>query len=115
MKYGIVGNRVGWEISEVVTELVKLGITSKDTIISGGAEGVDSFAQIFAKQIGCKMVIFYPDKQLPIPARYMLRNRKIAEECDVLIAFNRYAKSGTKHTILEAKALNKKVIEFNKG
>ena len=114
MKYGVVGNRFGWDYNRVQEELLELGITENDVIISGGATGVDTFAQQFAKTIGCDMMIFYPRYSKPSPMRYFERNEQIAKECDVLIAFDRGSSSGsgTLNTINHAKKFNKKIILF---
>ena len=86
-----------------------------DIIISGGAEGVDAYAQYFAKEIGAQIRIIYPDPGLPSPTRYFDRNEKIAMMCDKLIAFNREKESGTLNTINHAKKLDKEVIIFEKN
>lgn len=118
MKIGIVGNRTGWAYEEVKSHLNKYGVYKTDIIISGGAEGVDTFAQMFAKEIGAKIVILYPDPQKPSPKRYYDRNYEIAKECDCLIAFQKNPyKSGTQSTINTVKRLNKNafVIGCNYG
>ncbi len=112
--YGIVGNRFGWTYNRVQEELLGLGITENDIIISGGASGVDTFAQQFAKTKGCTMIIHYPDYNISLPDRYFIRNKQIAEECDVLVAFDKGSSkgSGTLNTINHARKLGKKVILF---
>ena len=113
-KYGIVGNRFGWDYNRVQEELLELGINENDTIISGGATGVDTFAQQYAKTKGCDMIIFYPKYNQPSPQRYFQRNKQIAEECDILVAFDKGSSkgSGTLNTISHAKHMGKKVIVF---
>ena len=115
MKYGVVGNRFGWTYNRVQEELLEIGITEEDVIISGGATGVDTFAQQFAKTKGCDMIIYYPKYSKPSPDRYFDRNKQIAEECDVLIAFDKGSSSGsgTLNTINHAKRNGKKIILFN--
>lgn len=111
MKYGIVGNRTGWTYDEVLHYLNRERVyRNADMIISGGANGVDSFAQQYAKVYGIPILIYYPFNDLPSPERYFKRNKKIAEECDILIAFNNRFNSGTSNTIRYAKELNKKII-----
>lgn len=114
MKYGIVGNRKGWTYNEVQKELLKLDITENDTIISGGAIGVDTYAQEFAKTIGCDMIIYYPRNSKPSPERYFERNKKIAKECDILIAFDKgnCSGTGTLNTINHAKRMGKQIIQI---
>jgi hypothetical protein len=111
VKWGIVGNRIGWTAHFVFNILANHNITSNDTIISGGAKGVDTYAQDYAEYIGCKMIIFYPNPIEESPKKYFSRNLKIAQECDILIAFNKNnSPSGTLNTINQAKILRKKVV-----
>ena len=113
-KYGIVGNRKGWSFSFVKAQLEQLNINSNDIIISGGAQGVDTFAQEYARQKGVELWVLYPIPTVPSPKRYLDRNNEIAERCDILVAFDKgsSAVSGTLSTINRAKNCKKKVIIF---
>jgi predicted Rossmann fold nucleotide-binding protein DprA/Smf involved in DNA uptake len=117
---GIVGNRYGWGLMEVLEKLNKLdkewlNITQKDIIVSGGALGVDTFAQIYAKKNGIPFLIIYPDPEKPSPDRFFERNKTIAEVSDVLIAFNhKGARGGTYNTIRQFKKMKKKIIIYKK-
>lgn len=112
MKYGIVGNREGWSRDFVNKKLHDLGVEVWDTIISGGAKGIDSYAQSYAKMIGAKIIILYPNPKEDSPQRYFNRNKNIAEACDVLIAFDKGSSSGsgTLNTINHAKRMKKTVV-----
>jgi len=112
MKYGVVGNRCGWTSEFVFQTLNKYNISSKDIIISGGADGVDTYAQWYAKQVGAQMIIVYPNPKEPSPQRYFSRNKDIAEMCDKLIAFDKGSSSGsgTLNTINHARRMKKEVI-----
>jgi predicted Rossmann fold nucleotide-binding protein DprA/Smf involved in DNA uptake len=113
MKIGIVGNRTGWTYEEVKKQLDAVGVYKTDIIISGGAEGVDTFAQMYAKEIGAEIIILYPDPQKPHPQRYYDRNYEIANKCDCLIAFQKNPyKSGTQSTINRVKKMGKKAFVF---
>lgn len=116
MIYGIVGNRNGWKKDDVFILLKSFKITSEDIIISGGAEGVDTLAQDYAKYIGCEMIIVYPNPKEPSPERYFNRNLEIAKRCNILIAFDKGSSSGsgTQNTINHAERLLKDVIIINK-
>ena len=118
MKFGIVGNREGWEQDFVINKIREIiSIERDDTfnfeveIISGGASGIDYIAKHYAIGAGYIFREFLPDNNEPIPQRYFNRNKKIAKECDILIAFDKkVGRSGTKNTIRYAKELNKEVI-----
>lgn len=112
-KVGIVGNRSGWEYEFVRGALKGLGIGINDIIISGGAAGVDTYAQYYAEEVGAEIIIIYPDPTEFSPQRYYNRNQEIAERCDTLIAFDRETitgvGTGTSHTVGHARRLNKPV------
>ena len=111
-KIGIVGNRNGWTKKEVFKILEEYGFIGENiNIITGGAEGVDSYAMEYAKNKGCVLTVYYPDKIAYLsPVCYYKRNKRIAWNCDILIAFNRKKYSGTLITINFAKDFNKEVI-----
>jgi len=117
MKVAIVGNREGWTFDEIRKRFLEVlktcGVTANDTIISGGADGVDTFAQFIAKLFGMKILIIYPKIYERIPDRYFNRNLEIVKEADLIVAFNKAGKqSGTLNTINNAKNLGKKLIIF---
>ena len=113
MIFGVVGNRIGWNSKFIFSKLDELILKRSDIIISGGCEGVDSFAQDYAKEKGLEIIIVYPRPWLPSPQRYFDRNTEIATRCDVLVAFDKGSSgSGTLNTINTAKKDNKRVILF---
>jgi predicted Rossmann fold nucleotide-binding protein DprA/Smf involved in DNA uptake len=80
-----------------------------DIIVSGGADGADSLAEKWAEKNGVPTKIFDPNHERDFRGAYRIRNEKIAEECDVLIAFWDGASKGTEYTIEFARKLNKEV------
>ena len=83
MKLAIIGSRHLLTVN-IEKELTKI----PDTIVSGGAIGVDSCARDYARRHGLKLIEYFPDYQ-----RYggghapLVRNRLIVDECDCLLAF----------------------------
>lgn len=114
---GIVGNRTGWGLLEVLEKIKQTGIITKDdAIVSGGAMGVDTFAQIYARKNGIPILICYPDPNKLSPQKFYERNGTIARLSDILIAFNlQSARTGTYNTMMQAKKMGKKIILFEKG
>lgn len=110
MKVGIIGNRTGFIYKKVRKVLLGLGVTKNDTIISGGAIGVDTYAQEFAKEIGARILIIYPDPKTLSPERYWNRNKVIVDLSDYIIAFNKMHNGGTVIAINYAKKKEKKII-----
>lgn len=114
MNIGVVGNREGWTYQEVEDRLDELGCYHSDVIITGGAEGVDEFARMYAKVRGNECLILYPKPTIPQPNRYYQRNREIACRCDILVAFDNKTHSGTSNTIKYARDMNKQVVVVSK-
>jgi len=92
-------------------------LSPETTIISGGAIGVDRWAEAAAKKRNLKTIIKYPSEDLPIPARFFTRNtdivRELAENKGTLVAFidvNSY--NGTRDTIKKAKARGVPVLVY---
>ena len=106
---GVVGNREGFTYMEVKNVLDRYLLM--DTIVTGGAYGVDSHAMRYAKENGLCLIVFYPDYSIESPKRYFKRNRKIVIASDMVIAFNRKKDySGTTNTINLAKKYNIQVV-----
>lgn len=83
-----------------------------DSIVSGGCKkGGDKFAEVIAETMGISITIHYPEwKKYGKPAGF-IRNTKIAEDCNILIALPHEDRlGGTEDTIKKALALGKKVI-----
>lgn len=106
MNIAVVGNRVGWKekrIHEILSTLLIFKKLVDITIVSGGADGVDTYAQTYAKKHGFPIKIIYPSPHRPTPERYFERNQKIIDEADELIAFNKkVGAGGTQSTINRA-------------
>lgn len=112
-RFGIVGSRTfadpfgafEWLDDNVLDDAIE--------IISGGAAGADRIAEDWALSrrwlIGCAPRIIRPDKSMASPARYHIRNTKIVEACDHLIAFWDGISSGTASTIAKAKRAGRDV------
>jgi len=113
--YGVVGNRKGWTFGYVESMLKQVGVSSSDIIVSGGAQGVDTYAEQYARKVGAEMWILFPNPNEPSPERYMTRNNEIARRCEVLVAFDKGSceRTGTASTINFAQRLGKQVILFD--
>lgn len=114
MKLAIVGSRVLANSAEAVRVAVKDAIRrhGATTVISGGAEGVDTIAVETALRLGLRVVIYHPAGHgWPY---YKARNQKIAEDCDVLlrIASSRARTYGSGWARDHAKALGKPTEEI---
>jgi predicted Rossmann fold nucleotide-binding protein DprA/Smf involved in DNA uptake len=106
-RIGVVGSRefVNWkQLSAYLDKVCERG----DTLVSGGAVGVDSYAQRYARERGLNILIFYPDYVHNGRGATFIRNKYIAESSDRIIAFykkGKFQQGGTANTIEWAKKL----------
>jgi len=112
MKIGVVGARDRFDKEWIFKRLDEF-IKKEDTVISGGASGVDSYAEEYAKLHSLNFHEFPP---LDEDDAYGKRNTRIAEASDVVLAFPSKNSIGTWDTVRTAIRLNQRVViyEFEK-
>ena len=101
MKIAIIGSR------GIKSAPLERFISAGDEIVSGGAKGVDSLAAEYAIKNSLKLTEFLPDYQRYGRAAPIVRNRKIAEYADKIIAFWDGKSKGTLYVINYAKQIGK--------
>ena len=82
------------------------------TVISGGAEGVDTIAEEVAREAGVKFIAYLPNGDTW--EHYRERNKRIVEDCDMLLVI-RYKDSktyGSGWTRDYAKRIGKRVVSI---
>ena len=72
-------------------------------IISGGAKGVDSLTESYAKLHGLPILIFRPDYEKYGREAPLIRNRQIVDSADLVIALWNGCSRGTMYTVRYAK------------
>lgn len=93
---------------ELVDEYIRLnGMPS--CIISGGADGIDYLAELYAERHNIPITIFDAEWSKYGKAAGPMRNTLIVKECDKLLAFPSKNSRGTFDTINKANALKKMV------
>ena len=80
-----------------------------DTIVSGGAMGVDTYAIEFAKKKGLKLIEFFPNYEKYGKCAPLERNKLIVDTCDCVLAFWDGKSRGTKFTLEYAKEKGKPI------
>jgi len=116
MKVGIVGSRRRKDKDKVFQLVDSLKLT--DVVVSGGCEGVDSWAEDRAKERGMKVMILKPNlKDIShkgdMVNRYYERNKKIVQNSDIIYAFVSSERTGgTENTIKWAKELGIEIRIF---
>lgn len=104
MKIAIVGNRTIDKFNFTYDDFCKKiefvnRLEIYDTIISGGATGIDSFAKKYACECGLNYIEFLPNWKKYGRSAGPKRNQEIVNECDKLIAFWGGDSKGTKSSI----------------
>ena len=89
-----------------------------DELVSGGALGVDSMAQRYAKENGLDIKIYYPKYARFGKGAAFIRNKTIVENSDLVLAFyrkNHFQEGGTANTAKHARDLNVSLIEYEEN
>lgn len=98
MRLAIVGSRICAPIN-IASHLSR----KPDTVVSGGATGVDTYAKEYALENDIPIMEFLPEYKKYGRKAPILRNIQIVDNCDFLIAFWNGTSRGTKFTIDYAK------------
>lgn len=110
MKIAIIGTRECGNINLEQEIINRMLIFRNDTIISGGARGIDTLAAMYARKHGMKLLEFRPDYATYGRGATFVRNRMIVDVADVVIAFWNGTSRGTKYTINYAKKKHVPII-----
>lgn len=95
MKIGIVGSQLKdlndsqQRTARVIIQglLIKFILRDDVVLVSGGSDGIDTFADEEAQKLGFSTEIFEPSvRRWKGPGGFEERNKKIAEESDVVVA-----------------------------
>lgn len=99
MKIAIVGSREPGNINFAKELEKRINIQSGDTIISGGAKGIDSLVAEYATAHGLALVEIRPNYAKNGRGATFIRNREIVDNADMVVAFWNGTSKGTKYTI----------------
>ena len=101
MKIAVVGSR------DVTVSDIGRYISNAEEIVSGGAVGVDSCAAEYAKENGIRLTEFLPQYMIYGRAAPVIRNKKIVDYSDKIIAFWNGRSKGTLSVIKYAEKAGK--------
>lgn len=107
MKTAVIGSR-GIEINDIGKYIPE----DTSEIISGGAKGIDTCAKKYAIEKGIKLTEFLPEYDKYGKGAPIVRNVKIIERADRVIALWDGKSKGTKFVIETCKKQNKKVTVY---
>ena len=103
MKVAVVGSRS----ITIPINYINTYISDADEIVSGGAAGVDSCAAEYAKRNGLKLTEFLPQYERYGRAAPIIRNKKIVDYADKIVAFRNGSSRGTLSVIKYAEKAGK--------
>ena len=102
MIVAVIGSRDFSDYALLESTLASLpGITG---IITGGARGADSLAEIYAGQYGLPIVVLKPDWEKYGQGAGVVRNRQIIDAAEMVVAFWDEVSRGTASSLKLAKA-----------
>jgi len=118
-RIAVVGSREFRNYTQLDKKLSEV-VGFDDELVSGGAIGVDSMAQRWAKDHGNAIHIYYPRWNDPHTGTYdrgagFKRNKVIVENADLVLAFyqrGRFQQGGTANTAKWARELGVQLFEF---
>lgn len=113
MKIIIAGSRTISDIN-ILIKAIKLSaieITSNDEIVSGGARGVDTLGEQYAKQNNIKLTVFKPDWNKYGIKGGVIRNTRMSKYADCAIVVHCGSK-GSIDMVNKMKKINKPVFEY---
>jgi len=107
MRLAIVGSRTlkQTEVRAVIDRVVRAAKTPIDTIVSGGANGVDAQAEAYAHAHGIATKIYLPDYAAHGRRAPLVRNNVILHNADAVLAIWDGKSRGTAYTIHRAKKM----------
>ena len=110
MKLAIVGSR-DFNDYDVICNFIsaKFDLNEIDTIVSGGAKGVDALAETYAKEHDLNLIVKKADWKKYGRAAGPIRNKLIIEEADAVVAFPAKDSTGTRNSMSLAKKLGKRL------
>ena len=102
MKVAVVGSR------NIVVENIEQYLPEDVTeIISGGAKGVDTYAETYAKNNNIKITVIKPEYKKYRKGAPLVRNKQIVEMADFVVLIWDGKSNGTRFVLDYCKELNK--------
>ncbi len=117
MKLLICGSRSIHAPYNIFEEIDEYKLTKDDTIICGGAIGVDTVAIKYAEYYHIPLIVIDPDYEAHGSRAPLLRDAEMAKMCDKALAIWDGKSHGTKFTIDEVRKLGKeiKIVSYRKN
>ncbi len=105
MKIAVIGSR---DLCPEESQLAQYLLEAEE-IVSGGARGVDTCAESYARKNKIKLTVILPEYERYGRAAPIYRNRKIVDYADKVVAFWNGSSRGTLSVIRYAEKINKEL------
>lgn len=115
MKLAIIGSRTFRDYPMLEKYILEnFDISKIEAIVSGGAMGADSLGENFAYNHNIPRIIFKPEWHIYGKSAGFVRNKKIVDAADEILAFHDGSSRGTLHSINLATGQHKpvKIVRF---
>ncbi len=107
MRVAVVGSRNAQE--KIKVSILRMIPADVSEIVSGGAEGVDTYAEDLADILGVPVKKFLPDYEKYGKQAPLVRNLEIIKYADEVLAFWDNHSKGTQHVIVNCIKMQKPV------
>ncbi len=108
MRVAVIGSRCE---EDGLADLIRDHLPPYTTeIVSGGAKGVDQVARAVAKELGIPLTEFLPDYETYGKRAPLVRNDRIVDYADMVLAFWDGDSHGTQYVIGECLKRGKRVV-----
>lgn len=94
---------------ELVRSTVESSLFTTNVIVSGGADGIDTFAEMYAEEEDLPLVVYEAEWDKYLKAAGPKRNIRMAQNADALVAIWDGKSTGTHHMIKTAKKRGLKI------
>ena len=114
-RVAVVGSREFKNYKQLERTLDALNLTEDDMLVSGGATGADTMAYRYAKEHGLDILVCLPNWNRHGKGAGFIRNRRIAKNADLVLAFyqkGRFQEGGTANTAKHARDLGIELREY---
>ena len=110
MKLAVVGSRTFYDYDLLERCLLRYFSLDDLEILSGGARGTDALAARFAREHGLALRIIEADWERLGRVAGPVRNSRLVQEAEVLVAFWDGRSRGTRDSIAKARRAGKRVL-----
>ena len=96
----------------LIVALKLLNLPTEHTVVTGGCRGVDKLGERYAEENDKQLILFYPDWGLHGRSAGPIRNRRMADACDVALLLWDGRSAGTRSMMQACVSFQKPFLCF---